>query len=232
MAAGVRPTEVRVLGMRDGPVSHFECAMAPARCLVGLVESSGRTAATMLRDPDWSKLATLLPLPNDRMTAKAFAQVGTTDLEARELERMGRLVHKIYCDGVTPDYKKPNTLPWDLLPEPYRQSSRDQAAHAFRVLRDAGFQIDRVDTVANVIEIPEEDVEALAEKEHGRWNFERLQTGWRYGVEKDEDVKLSPYLGPWRELPDAIQQYDRNAVRAFPKILAEGGYQLGAPQQS
>jgi ppGpp synthetase/RelA/SpoT-type nucleotidyltranferase len=233
LAAGVDPTDVRLLGINGGRISRFEYALALSLgALVGLVESSERSADDVLRDPDWSKLPTLLPLPNDPMTAQAFAQVGAHDFSKDELERMGRLVHETYRKGTKPDHKKPNTLPWEVLPEDYKQSSREQAAYAFRILRARGFTIRKVEKVSTSIVMPEEDVKVLAEKEHGRWNVERLRAGWRRASKKDDDKRLSPFLKPWVELPDEISEFDWKAVRAFPEILAAGGYELVPPAQT
>ena len=75
----------------------------------------------------------------------------------------------------------------------------------------------------------DKEIELLAELEHGRWNIERLHDGWRYGKTKDEDRKLNPCLVRWTDLPDGengVKKYDRNAVRAFPEILAKAGLEV------
>lgn len=66
----------------------------------------------------------------------------------------------------------------------------------------------------------------MAELEYGRWNVERLRGGWRSGKTRDDSRKIQNCLVPWKELPDAIKRYDREAVRAFPKILAKAGWGL------
>jgi len=231
LAAGVRPENVRLLGINGGDVSRFEYALALALgATVGLVESSGRSADVVLHDPDWRKLSTLLPLPNDPLTAQAFVMAGVSDMGFNELDRMGRVVHESYLkiNHTRPNHKKPNTLPWDALPEAYQQSSRDQAAYAFFTLRKLGFQIDAV--AAPIGDIPEHLVERLASIEHGRWNYERICSGWRYASQKDDDKHLSPYLVAWDALPDEIKEYDRLAVRAYPRVLAAGGYRLQPPK--
>jgi len=131
-----------------------------------------------------------------------------------------------------PDYKKPNTLPWEALPDFYQQSSRAQVAYMFHALTSRGFRIKRIPRAVEPASIPVGQIESLAEVEHGRWNCERLLSGWRRASEKNDERKLTPYLVSWRDLPDAIKEYDRNAVRNFPAILAEGGYQLRFSKES
>jgi ppGpp synthetase/RelA/SpoT-type nucleotidyltranferase len=228
LAAGVAPRLVRVLGIGGGRISRFEYALGLAfGGLIGLVESSGRSADETLRDADWSVLPTLLPLPNDPLTAQAFVQGdGGGDLSPEELERMARVAHEMYRRGMKPDYKKPNTLPWDALPEYYRESSCAQVAYMFHAMKSRGYEIDRATGTVQPFRIPEEQIEPLAEMEHGRWNYERLRSGWRRDSEKNDERRRTPYLVAWRELSDAIKEYDRNAVREFPHVLAEGGYEL------
>ncbi len=165
------------------------------------------------------------------MTAQAFAQAGASDLDADERARMGEVVHTTYLriTGTTPNHKKPNTLPWVALPEAYRHSSCEQAAFAFHALRRFGFRIRKVDPKPTNPPIPDSLIEPLAEVEHGRWNYERLRLGWRYAPTKDDDNHRSPYLVPWKLVPDGIRKYDREAVEGFPVVLAAGGYELVPP---
>jgi len=231
LVAGVDPAKVRLLGINGGRICRFEYSLALALgALVGIIQSSGRSADFILNDSDWCKCPNLLPLPNDPYTAQAFVQVGTSDISETELETMGKLVHDTYRKGTKPNHKKPNTLPWDVLPEDYKKSSRDQAAYAIWMLRKKGYSVEKTASVDPIkpIEILEEDIPTLAVMEHGRWNYERLQTGWRYASKKDDDKRLSPYLIPWAELADKIRKYDYDAVRVFPQIMATGGYQVTA----
>ena len=66
-----------------------------------------------------------------------------------------------------------------------------------------------------------EEVERMAEMEHGRYNAERLLDGWRFGELKDDERKTSPHLVAWSELPDDVREYDRRTVRKIPEFLAE-----------
>ncbi|MBK6966891.1 MAG: hypothetical protein IPH20_24065 [Bacteroidales bacterium] len=66
----------------------------------------------------------------------------------------------------------------------------------------------------------------LAELEHGRWNAERLLNGWRYVPVKNVTKKINPSIIPWAELTNKIKQYDRDAIVAFPRILAGAGLEI------
>ena len=53
----------------------------------------------------------------------------------------------------------------------------------------------------------------------GRRNNE--DEGWEYGPEKNLRLRTNPYLVPWAELPEDIKDYNRNAVKEIPKLLAK-----------
>jgi hypothetical protein len=70
----------------------------------------------------------------------------------------------------------------------------------------------------------------MAEMEHGRWNLERIQNGWKRGVKKDIDKKISPYIVPWNELSDEVKKWDFDYVEGWPEDFKEAGieiYKLG-----
>ena len=79
-----------------------------------------------------------------------------------------------------------------------------------------------------IIKLPEftsDEIEKMAEMEHGRWNAEKLSSGWRYGKERDNIKKLNPFIVPWSELKQNVRQFDRDAVLEFPKILKDAGFE-------
>jgi hypothetical protein len=77
----------------------------------------------------------------------------------------------------------------------------------------------------------EDEIERLAEMEHGRWNIERLLAGWTWGESREEAAKTSPCLVPWSELPDEVKQWDLQAVARIPELLAKAGYEVYRPER-
>ena len=75
-------------------------------------------------------------------------------------------------------------------------------------------------------EFTAEQVEILAEMEHERWVDERLKDGWVYGSQRDPDKKISPYLVPWSELTEEVNDWDRNPVRKIPERLESCGLDI------
>ena len=65
--------------------------------------------------------------------------------------------------------------------------------------------------------------------EHGRYNAERLSTGWRLGEVNDVHRRTNPTLVPWANLPDHIKDYDRTAVDKWPQLLWDAGLRIIDP---
>ena len=66
---------------------------------------------------------------------------------------------------------------------------------------------------------------------HEHWVAERRRAGWVSGPERDVARKITPYLDvSYADLPEAVKEWDRQAVRAIPEVLAAAGlevYRLG-----
>jgi hypothetical protein len=62
------------------------------------------------------------------------------------------------------------------------------------------------------------------EQSHEAWMKSKLDQGWQWGPEKDEEVKLHPNLKPYRELPEVQRAKDfifGHVVRSFIGDLPE-----------
>jgi hypothetical protein len=57
--------------------------------------------------------------------------------------------------------------------------------------------------------------------EHARWVAERLLAGWTYASgKKSPETRTNPNLVPWSELTEPVKEYDRDAVKNIPDLLA------------
>ncbi|HTX63028.1 MAG TPA: NAD-binding protein [Acidimicrobiales bacterium] len=144
-------------------------------------------------------------------------------------EDLARGIHAFYVrhrrdDGLKGDA---SMAPWDVIPEDLRESARRQAID-FRVkIARLGY------TVAPALEAEPEpftfspnEVELLARMEHDRFVAERLGAGWVYAPTRDVKNRQSPYLVCWECLGEQVREYDREAVRDFPHVLAREGYSV------
>jgi hypothetical protein len=193
---------------------------------VAIVAGTNGAAGELVRDPLWSELPNLYELPFDAATARAFVTASDTEIDAGAQEQMARTLHARYVAGAA-GRLPPGMRPWERLPETFRRANFAQAQYCVEILRSAGFDVRKFDGRPPVVpEFTGAEVEQMAVLEHGRWNVERLREGWRYGKQRDDARRIHDCLVSWEDLPDDIRQYDREAVRTFPEILARAGLEI------
>jgi len=147
IAAGIRPDQVKLIGMGGGTISAFEYRMALAfGAQLAVVEGSGDEAAKLAADSDWAASRNLIILPPDQMTLRAFIGSAVTGLNQDVRETIARTIHENYrlertAEGYSQD---PAMANWDKLRDDFKNSNRQQADHVFKAaaarLRGAGSQ--------------------------------------------------------------------------------------------
>jgi hypothetical protein len=72
--------------------------------------------------------------------------------------------------------------------------------------------------------------EHLAENAHELWAVKRQAEGWTLGAERRGDIKQTPLLVPYSELPEAEKRYDRDLALETLKALLALGYSIVPPR--
>ena len=175
-----------------------------------------------------------LPSPEQlklHVDAELFSRLVVRDVllgGAREI--LAKIIHQRYQkinkddEQVSQAAKKD----WDKLREDYKESNRQQADDIPAKLKAIGCDfIPVVGRKPKLLRLRIKEIEILAKLEHDRFVAERFLQGWSLG-EKDPEGKrkTSPYLVGWEQIPDNIQKYDRDAVRAIPQLLAQAGFEI------
>lgn len=224
IASGIAPEEVKVLGINGGQIAAVEYRIALALgATAGVIQDTGRAAAKLLADEQWAASEHLVAIPADRQTVRAFVGPGTSRLPSETRERMARAIHEAHVTQRVREQAADDLSlrEWERLPTSLQDSNRFQADHIEVKLRAIGCEVVAAsDRPAQPFKFTDEEVENLAEMEHGRWSAERITDGWVWGERKDIEKKASPYLLSWGQLPDEIKNYDRQAVRNIPQLLA------------
>jgi len=147
-------------------------------------------------------------------------------LENRHNEKLARAIHEDFCaqrkkEGrIPPD---PSVLPWDELNPDFKDSNRQQADHIDIKLRGIGcMRVKEGDSEQKGHPFTPGEIEIMARMEHARWKAERLLAGWILGP-KESSPRSNPFLIRWEELPQEVQEYDREAVGHIPDYLREIG---------
>lgn len=79
------------------------------------------------------------------------------------------------------------------------------------------------------VELPEDLemlVEQMSKNVHEVWAQTRIQQGWTYGEQRNDELKTHPCLVPYEELPDAEKEYDRNTSVGTLKLIMKLGFKL------
>lgn len=156
-----------------------------------------------------------------RLVVRDVLLGGARDVLAKAIHEKYRQDHK---DRKPED--DPAMAPWDELIEHLKESNRQQADHIPVKLKAIACGISPVaGREPALIRFTDEEIEIMAEMEHARWTSERFLDGWSLGP-RDPKKKTSPYLVEWEKLPDNVKEYDRDAVRAIPELLAKAGFEI------
>jgi hypothetical protein len=223
-----KPDDVRVLLLPGAPPDEILLARAMG-VPIGrpLWVGEPDLAATLLNGATG-----IVPLPRDPMTIRAFLNPGyrAPDLEPHR-NALAAALHARYLADQR-DRKPaddPAMRPWEALSPWLRASNLAVIDDIPHKLAAVGLRLDTCPDRA-----PEGDWppslggagrDRLAEMEHGRYNAERLQSGW--GVAARDLARFeSPHLVPWTELKEDIKKYDYEAIDNLAKVLAERGIGL------
>lgn len=79
------------------------------------------------------------------------------------------------------------------------------------------------------IELPEELeqlVEQMSKNVHEVWAETRIQQGWTYGEQRNDELKTHPCLVPYEELPEEEKEYDRNTSVGTLKLIMKLGFKI------
>ena len=68
--------------------------------------------------------------------------------------------------------------------------------------------------------------ERLAENTHEVWAANRKASGWTYGTERNDELKHSPCLVPYCELPESEKEYDRATAMETLRLIIKLGYKI------
>jgi hypothetical protein len=230
VAAGIQPSQVKLLDVAGRTIAAVECRIALALgASVGVVEGSGYEAAKLLLDEDWENVPGLFPLPPDAMTARAFISSGIPKLDSTVRETIAKAIHESYreMESSIRSSRDPALAHWDSLLDDYKESNRQQADHISEKLLQIGLAVHYVkDQQPKEIQLTVDEVEVMAEMEHGRWIVERLKEGWKWAPERDVAKRTSPYILPWSQLAEEVREQNREIVRRIPEFLASVGMEI------
>lgn len=69
-------------------------------------------------------------------------------------------------------------------------------------------------------------VEAMAKNVHDVWAQSRMEQGWTYGLERNDQLKHHPCLVAYEDLPDVEKAYDRNTAVGTLELIQKLGFKI------
>lgn len=69
-------------------------------------------------------------------------------------------------------------------------------------------------------------LEQIAKAVHEEWSRQRIEERWTYGKERNDELKQTPCLVPYEELPESEKEYDRNTALCVIKNLQKLGFSI------
>jgi len=224
LAAGIPPGSVSLIACPGGPITRAEILLARALgATVAWLDPEGE-APISLDDDLPGGAQDIIELPPDAMSIRAV--ISRTELEDAELrDHIAKLTHAQYRSQQPPERleRDPACATWDRLLPVFRASNRAQADDIPNKLAMLGLRLERLDAGGRPLKLTERQIQQLAEMEHGRYVFDRLEAGWRHG-DRDANRGRSPYFVPWTELTQAERYWDLSAVETIPGALQSFGY--------
>ena len=69
-------------------------------------------------------------------------------------------------------------------------------------------------------------IEDLSKQQHDVWVQSRMEQGWTYGPERNDQLKHHHCLVPYEELPEVEKAYDRDTAVGTLKLIQKLGFTI------
>jgi len=72
----------------------------------------------------------------------------------------------------------------------------------------------------------EELVEKMSKNVHEVWAETRINQGWSYGEQRNDELKTHPCIVPYEELSESEKEYDRKTSIGTLKFIIKQGFKI------
>jgi hypothetical protein len=138
------------------------------------------------------------------------------------LDNLARAIHEDYVARQTELGKTVQTnsslVSWNVLPETFREANRNQADHVAVKLRVLGYDPPSIPPPCD-LQLTDQQLELIAELEHGRWLAGKMLAGWRYtSGPKNAARRIAPTIVGWDALTEEEKDKDHDTARDLPRL--------------
>ena len=96
-----------------------------------------------------------------------------------------------------------------------------------RMMKNNNYIPQPIDTADVKLPVELEDlVEEMSKNVHEVWAETRIKQGWKYGEQRNDELKTHPCLIPYEELPEEEKDYDRNTSIGTLKLILKLGFKI------
>ncbi len=129
-------------------------------------------------------------------------------------------MHKFYA-------KRHETVDFDDLPNYIKYSNYKQTDFLVKILGELGYDVVDIDSPGTAITSFDRDsLEYLAHREHMAWYKLKINSGWRYGPVRDEEMKINPNLLEWDHLDVARRESNKQTFESLPQMCETVGLKI------
>ena len=190
---------------------RIETADKTEKSIGATVEDMIQALDPLLRTPEWE-------LDKDLLGSFKADYLKSMEKQAKKLKTESLLQIIRSCNELL----SLSLRPWEVLWEEFKTSNRMAADNIDLKLWTIGcIRIQDGHSIKKDFKFDDGEIDLLARLEHDRWNAERLIAGWKWGAEKDEQLKINPYLISWEKLDDEIKGYDLSSVKNIPELITK-----------
>ena len=73
----------------------------------------------------------------------------------------------------------------------------------------------------------EQLADLMSKNVHEVWAETRIMQGWKYGEQRNDELKTHPCLVPYEDLSEEEKEYDRNTSIGTLKLIMKLGFKIG-----
>ncbi len=166
----------------------------------------------------------LYTLPCEEESLLGLFTGRTSYLTEAQIDSVAKIAHEKFVaqqykemrkSGKTPSDLGERTAFWENLDETYKSSNIDQASFTPVMFAELGYRFTADPAGAIGWDDLKDEQERLAKIEHGRWNAERVMSGWCYYPKRDNKQRHHPLIVAWDELSERDRYFDESVIGNF-----------------
>ena len=129
-------------------------------------------------------------------------------------------MHKFYAS-------EHDVVDFEDLPDYIKYSNYKQTDFLVKILSELGYDVVDIEDPRNAVTSFDDDsLEYLAHREHMAWYKLKINSGWKYGPVRDEELKINPNLQEWDELEVSKKQTNMRTFKNLPQMCETVGLKI------